>query len=388
MDNRLARCARRRWREPRSRVSRTEMVLLAVALLVLAGGGLLATSAGGAAGDEPPVSHTPDAPAVIIAKVRGTDLSGASLEVENGDYLLFTSTAFGNKRDNVPVFVGRPGDWSAPVDALPVLPPWALPVAQGGTTWQPEIERFGSHYVLYYSATVRGSRPVIHCLGTATSMRMIGPYQSSAQPIVCQTNEGGDIDAQVVMDNTSSVAQPYLIWKSDNNSGPGHGTDRIWSQPLAADGLRVVGSPTVIYGTDVAPAWARPIVEAPQLVTSPFGGWWLFYSGGDGFGGPVYGIGAAKCRSIAGPCTSVDDAALDHEQSARSGRRRGGPLPDGWLRLAALRPLARRYPLQMVPTVGCGTDRLDAGRAVCGGGGVVPLAVKGCASDSDQATYN
>ena len=388
MDNRLARCARRRWREPRSRVSRTEMVLLAVALLVLAGGGLLATSAGGAAGDEPPVSHTPDAPAVIIAKVRGTDLSGASLEVENGDYLLFTSTAFGNKRDNVPVFVGRPGDWSAPVDALPVLPPWALPVAQGGTTWQPEIERFGSHYVLYYSATVRGSRPVIHCLGTATSMRMIGPYQSSAQPIVCQTNEGGDIDAQVVMDNTSSVAQPYLIWKSDNNSGPGHGTDRIWSQPLAADGLRVVGSPTVIYGTDVGArvgsahcrSAATGHVAVRRLVAVLFR-WRRLWRAGL----------RHRCSQVPVDHRAVHvgrRAALDHEQSARSGRRRGGPLPDGWLRLAALRPLARRYPLQMVPTVGCGTDRLDAGRAVCGGGGVVPLAIKGCASDSDQATYN
>jgi len=316
MHNRLARCARRRWREPRSRVSRTELVLLAVASLVLAGGGILATSAAtahpasGAVGYEPPVTRTPDAPATIIATVRSTDLSGGTLEVENGDYLLFASTAFGNKQDNVPVFVGRPGDWSAPIDALPVLPWWALPVTQGGTTWQPQVDRLGSQYVLYYSAAVRDSRPVIHCLGTATSATMIGPYVPSAQPIVCQTNEGGDIDAQVVMDNTSSVARPYLVWKSDNNSGPGHGTDRIWSQPLAANGLSVVGSPTVIYGTDVAPAWARPIVEAPQLVTSPFGGWWLFYSGGDGFTTPIYGIGVAKCKSITGPCTPVGTQPL------------------------------------------------------------------------------
>jgi arabinan endo-1,5-alpha-L-arabinosidase len=302
MDNRLARRARRRWREPRSRVTRAEMVLLVVVALVLAGAGILATSAGGAVGYEPPVTRTPDAPALIIATIRHTDLSGGSLQTEDGHYLLFTSTAFGDKHDNVPVFVGRPGAWAAPVDALPVVPPWALPVAQGGTTWQPEVDRFGSQYVLYYAATVSGSQPRIHCLATATSASMIGPYVPTALPIVCQTNEGGDIDAQVLMDNTSPP-RPYLVWKSDNNSGPNHGADRIWSQPLAANGLSVLGSPTVIYGTHAAPKWAHPIVEAPQMVTSPFGGWWLFYSGGDGFGGPLYGIGVAKCRSITGPCT-------------------------------------------------------------------------------------
>jgi Glycosyl hydrolases family 43 len=318
MDNRLATCARRRWRAPRSTVSRLELVLLGVVALLLAGGGVLAASAatahpaGGAVGYEPPVTRTPDAPATIIAKVHNIDLSGGSLEVQNGHYLLFTSTAFGDDQDNVPVFVGRPGDWSAPVDALPVLPAWALPVAQsgGGTTWQPEVFRFGSRYVLYYSATVRGSQPRMHCLGTATSRSMIGPYVASARPIVCQTNEGGDIDAQVVMDGTSPTSQPYLIWKSDNNSGPGHGTDLMWSQRLDANGLALVGSPAVIFGTGVAPAWAGPIVEAPQLVLSPFGGWWLFYSGGGGFSSPRYAIGVAKCKSVTGPCTAVGTQPL------------------------------------------------------------------------------
>jgi hypothetical protein len=47
---------------------------------------------------------------------------------------LFVSTAFGDGRHNLPLLVGRPGRWSAPVDALPVLPAWATPVADGGTT--------------------------------------------------------------------------------------------------------------------------------------------------------------------------------------------------------------------------------------------------------------
>ncbi len=305
----------------------TELVLLGAVSLMLAGGGVVATSAatahpaGGVVGYEPPVTRTPDAPAIMLATIPSTDLSGGSLLVGNGNYLLFSSTAFGNDQDNVPVFVGRPGNWSAPVDALPVLPAWALPVAQGGTTWQPEVYRFGAQYVLYYSATVRGSKPLIHCIGTATSASMIGPYTPSLLPIVCQKSEGGDIDAEVVAENASSSARSYLVWKSDNNSGSGHGTDRIWSQPLGDNGIGVVGSPTVIFGTGVAPAWSRPIVEAPQLVSSPFGGWWLFYSGGSGFTTPDYGIGVAKCRSIAGPCTPVGTRPLimSNRQGAGAG---------------------------------------------------------------------
>ena len=185
--------------------------------------------------------------------------------------------------------------------------------------------------MLYYAATVRGSEPLIHCLGTATSARMIGPYVPAPQPIVCQTKQGGDIDAQVVMDDVpGGSARPYLIWKSDNNSETGHGTDLIWSQALTANGLSLVGSPTVIYGTNAAPSWARPIVEAPQLVTSPLGGWWLFYSGGDGFTTPTYGIGVAKCKSIVGPCRPVGKKSL-----IVTNRQGAGPGEEAFYRTAS-----------------------------------------------------
>jgi beta-xylosidase len=276
------------------------LAVLAVGCAVLVS---TAHVAGGAAAAQPNPTSAPDAPGITIASEH-MDLSGSWLVADKTQYVLFSSTAFGNPHDNVPMMVGRPGDWSAPTDALPQLPDWALSVTQGGTTWEPETAQFGGRYVLYYSASVRHSKPLIHCLGTAVADTLTGPYTPSRLPIICQLGQGGDIDPQVVVDPNQN-GRRYLAWKSDNNSMRGVGLPKIWSQPLAPDGLSVEGSPTVIYRAASAPSWVRPVVEAPQLVTSPFGGWWLFYSGGGGFTVPNYAIDVASCRSISGPCTPV-----------------------------------------------------------------------------------
>ncbi len=304
---RLVTHARRRSRRPRGDVSRIQFVTVLVMMVLLIGATVLVSAsshnaAASATSDQPPATTTPDAPGITIS-AADMDLSGSWLVPQSGQYVLFVSTAFGNSRDNIPMMTGRPGDWSAPIEALPTLPSWALDVAEGGTTWEPEITTFGAQHVLYYSASVRGSSPLIHCLGTAVSASLTGPYVPSPKPLVCQLHQGGDIDPQVVPD--PSTGRDYLVWKSDNNSIHGLGMPRIWVQPLAPDGLSVVGSPTVIYRATSAPIWAQPVVEAPQLVMSPYGGWWLFYSGGGGFTVPNYAVDVARCRSITGPCTPV-----------------------------------------------------------------------------------
>ncbi|MGH9097717.1 MAG: family 43 glycosylhydrolase, partial [Acidimicrobiales bacterium] len=258
---------------------------------------------------QPPTS-TPSAPTIVVAGSATQDLPGGWLMSSHGQYLLFVSTSFGNPRDNIPMLTGSPGHWSAAVDALPTMPAWAVPVSKGGTTWQPEVHRFGSTDVLYYSSQLAGVVPATHCLGTAVAASVTGPYSPLPQPIVCQRDQGGDIDPQVVVDDTSPQPRPYLVWKSDNNSTDHTGTDLIWSQPLASDGLTVVGSPTSIFGLAPAPAWARPIIEAPQMVEAPNRTWWLFYSGGDGFFGSRYAVGVAKCDGVRGPCTGVGTQPL------------------------------------------------------------------------------
>jgi hypothetical protein len=281
----------------------------------LASGGALLTTSTTVSADRPtlvsqPPTRTPDAPAIVLAGSASQDLPGGWLMSSQGRYLLFVSTSFGDTRDNIPMLTGSPGHWSAAVDALPTLPAWAVPVSKGGLTWQPEVHRFGATYVLYYSAELAGVTPGTHCLGTAVAASAAGPYSPSPQPIVCQRDQGGDIDPQVVVDDTTPPGRPYLVWKSDNNSTDHTGTDLLWSQPLVSDGLAVAGSPTSIFGLSLAPAWARPIIEAPQMVEAPNRTWWLFYSGGDGFWGANYAVGVAKCEGISGPCTAVGTQPL------------------------------------------------------------------------------
>ncbi len=298
----------------RRRRPAVQILIVSIAVVLATGGAIVATSISVSADRpmqaSPPPTPTPNAPAIVIAASATHDLSGGWLMSSHGEYLLFVSTSFGDSRDNIPMLTGSPGHWSATVDALPAMPAWALPVSDGGATWEPEVHRFGATYVLYYAAELAGVTPPTRCLGTAVAASATGPYSPSPQPIVCQQDQGGDIDPQVVVDDTSPDARPYLVWKSDNNSTNHTGTDLIWSQPLAPDGLTVVGAPTTIFGLTQTPAWARPIIEAPQMVEAPDRTWWLFYSGGDGFGGPSYAVGAAKCDGISGPCTAAGTQPL------------------------------------------------------------------------------
>lgn len=308
--------AKHRRKHAQSRRRRAGRIsIVSVAVVLATSGAIVTTSTTVSANRQllvsQPPTPTPNAPAAVLAGSAHQDLPGGWLMSNRGQYLLFVSTSFGDTRDNIPMLTGFPDNWSAAVDALPTMPAWAVPVSRGGTTWQPEVHRFGTTDVLYYSAQLVGVTPATHCLGTAVAASASGPYLPwPQQPIVCQRDQGGDIDPQVVVDDTSPQPRSYLVWKSDNNSSNHTGTDLIWSQPLASDGLTVVGSPTVIFGLTQTPAWARPIIEAPQLVEAPNRSWWLFYSGGDGFFGSDYAVGVARCDGINGPCTAVGTQPL------------------------------------------------------------------------------
>lgn len=92
-----------------------------------------------------------------------------------------------------------------------------------------------------------------------------------------------------------------MVWKSDQNARSNAADTQIYSQPLSADGLHLLGQPTVIFGPDER--WQGHIVEAPQLVLVR-GNYFLFYSGG-WFNQPGYSIGAARCTGPLGPCTDI-----------------------------------------------------------------------------------
>ena len=259
--------------------------------------------AGSANAVAPHPTRTPETPGLVLASSTTQDLPDGWLMADGKRYLLFLSTSFGNPVDNIPLLTGVPGHWSAATDALPVMPAWASTVAQGGLTWTPTVHRFEGQYVLYYSSRVAGTK--MHCIGTATAATPAGPFAPRSPPIVCQRNQQGDTDPQVVPEGSGA----RLIFKSDNNSAPNSGTDTIWSQPLSPDGLHVTGTPKAIFHEPQAPQAARPIVEAPQM--AEYGGtWWLFYSGGQGYASPDYAIYVAKCAGLSGPCTTTTRTPL------------------------------------------------------------------------------
>ena len=303
----------------------TALVTLVLALAGIVGLGVLSTGAraandsevspaqylstgalGAAAGDtalglqtpyfEPPALSDPATPGFTINS--GADQPDPFMFQQEGRYYLFTSQD--EVPQNVPVRSGSVvGQWGAPSDALPDPPAWAAP----GVMWAPDVAQFGDHYLLYFTSQLRGVSPSTMCIGDAISTAVAGPYIASPVPFICQQSLGGSIDPRVFVDGTG---QPYMVWKSDQNSRSNSVNTQIYSQPLSTDGLHLEGQPTVIFGPDEP--WQGHIVEAPQLVLVR-GSYYLFYSGG-WFNQPGYSIGVARCAGPLGPCADTSSAPL------------------------------------------------------------------------------
>jgi beta-xylosidase len=137
-----------------------------------------------------------------------------------------------------------------------------------------------------------------------------GPFvDESTEPLICQADEGGSIDASPF---TDADGTRYLLWKNDGNA---IGVDTwIYAQPLSADGLSLVGEPVRLMKQDQP--WEGNLVEAPFLWLRD-GTYYLFYSA-NAFDRAEYAVGYAVCEGPLGPCTkpssepilaSTDDAA-------------------------------------------------------------------------------
>jgi len=250
---------------------------------------------------QPRPTTNPTAPGIAIAQ-ENFDLPDPFILNQNHTYYMYLSTAFGNTTQNIPLFVGRPGHWSArSVDAVPYLPEWASPTL----TWSPSVYRLHGRYVMYFSPLVTGSSPPQHCIAIATSPTPTGPFLVRRTPFICQRNFGGDIDPQLFVDprGPNGPSHPdYMVWKSDNNSTPGDGTTTIWARPLANDGLSLTGKAKTIYQPDPSLPWQLPLVEAPQMALAPNSDVWVFFSAGTGFFSPDYAMGAVECAGPLGPC--------------------------------------------------------------------------------------
>ena len=203
-------------------------------------------------------------------------------------------------------------------DALPKLGSWA----KQGFTWAPEVLHLGDRYLLYYTAS--DVRLNAQCIGVAVASDPLGPFvDGNAEPIVCQTELGGSIDADAFRDSDGAR---YLYFKNDGNRV--HARTSLWGQALAPGGMTVTGQPVELVKDDQS--WEERVVEAPTMVRS-LAGYELFYSGGF-FGWNVeegglspYAMGYASCTGPLGPCKAARENPLLHSFFDREAGCLSGP---------------------------------------------------------------
>jgi Glycosyl hydrolases family 43 len=258
------------------------------------------TAAAQTAGLSPASNPDVESPARMI--LEGPDPTDPYMFRFDNRYYLYASE--GTSFLNVPLWTGsRLGRWNRPVDVLPHLPGWA----EGGLTWAPDVYKVAGGWGLYFTALLRGSFPLTHCIGFAFADAPSGPFVPLDHPSICQLDHRGSIDARVFATAGGGL---YLLWKSEDNANPTFpgpdqdGPTGIYAERLSADGKRLLGAPVKI----LAPSepWEGTIVEAPDMVEA-WGTYWLFFSG-NWFDTTAYGIGVAACAGPLGPCSDVQPA--------------------------------------------------------------------------------
>jgi hypothetical protein len=263
--------------------------------------------------DQPPPSPTPSAPGVTVNSAENQ--SDPVLSLNAGRYFLYTSGIPSLHTSgvpsgpvvNVPVSTSTDLDtWTPVTDAMPALPEWAIP----GFTWAPEVHQFGTTFLLYFTAALKGTGE--ECIGSSVSHSPTGPFVPESAPFICQRKLGGSIDPRVFTDSNGTN---WMLWKSDQNIDGSSTPTTLWSQRLSPDGLSLVGQESDLMSPDEP--WQGTIVESPQMVEVN-GVYWLFYSA-NWFNQPAYGIGAARCAGPAGPCSDDTNMPLLASNAQGSG---------------------------------------------------------------------
>jgi len=251
------------------------------------------------------VSAPASAAEPLMVPVFETNFPDPHIVRNGGEFIAFAT----NAGVNLPMAVSRdlvtwshvmdPADPKKRLDGMPVLAPWVKP----GFTWAPEVTQVGGRWLLYYTANHRKKN--VQCIGLAVADNPKGPYRdSSAEPLVCQFDLGGTIDANPFRDSDGKM---YLYYKSDGNR-VGKGT-AIWGQRLSDDGTKVSGAPTALIRDDQA--WEMKLVEAPAMLRTD-AGYQLFYSAAYFGWDPKdrlspYATGYAGCSGPLGPCTDAPE---------------------------------------------------------------------------------
>ncbi|KAI5208978.1 glycoside hydrolase family 43 protein [Aureobasidium subglaciale] len=165
-------------------------------------------------------------------------------------------------------------------DMLPDLPSWVD--ASKKHVWAPDVNHLDDgRFLLYFSApTFDTNAP--HCIGTAISDSIDGPYVPSEESFACPADQGGAIDAAGFRDADGTR---YVVYKIDANSlGSGgscnNGVEPVVSTPIViqeveTDGVSKKGDTYQLITNDSPED--GPLVEGPSLIHSG-DTYYLFYS--------------------------------------------------------------------------------------------------------------
>lgn len=202
-------------------------------------------------------------------------------------------------------------------DAMPVLPNWA----KEGWTWAPEVMKHGDQYLLFFTARERSSGR--QCTGVARSANPLGPFVSNApEPLVCQRDLGGTIDASPFLDADGKL---YLYYKADGNA-IGKPTE-IFVQRMTPDGMALTGEPLALLRNDEE--WEAHVIESPTMVRQD-GRYVLFFSANH-FGWEPhqrlspYAMGYAVCKGPMGPCVDALENPILYSYNDRRAGCLSGP---------------------------------------------------------------
>jgi beta-xylosidase len=185
-------------------------------------------------------------------------------------------------------------NWDLQRDGMPGLAPWIQ--FSSADVWAPEVLQIGEQYLLYYTARDKASGK--QCVGVAVSDQPRGIFQDTREePLVCQSDEGGTIDASPFRDGEKL----YLFYKNDGNCC-GFPT-YIYVQEMAPDGLSMAGEATRLVRNDER--WEGQVIEAPTMVVED-GSYYLFFSA-NSYAGVEYAVGYALCETVTGPCEDAPE---------------------------------------------------------------------------------
>lgn len=185
-------------------------------------------------------------------------------------------------------------------DLLPTVGSWS----DGKNVWAPDVRMIGSKYVLYYTAE-DAQYTAQHCVGTATSNTILGPYTPNNAPLACPLSQGGAIDPSGF---TDSDGTHYVVYKVDGNSigrggSCGNTVSPIVSTPLllqqlASDGVTAVDNPIQLLDRGDADG---PLIEAPNLIL--VNGVYILFFSSNCYSTTLYDTSYATASSVKGPFT-------------------------------------------------------------------------------------